>query len=225
MKTQTLLKDPLLKRFIKKVTAKEYLFLQGQKANSMLLILEGRVSLIGEKDEEQHLVSFIEAGQFLGEKALLSEVPYQRSYTAQADTDTIYLEISSHDLEMLQRTSPEVMVELLKGILAGVAARFDRAAYLIRALRSSNNVERIVHCLVYFCRASGRKFPGGTEILASPDDLRFYVDMDEEDINAVLRELQDEKLIIPQDNKGHYLVPNERALIGYLPKLLTKKVA
>lgn len=225
MDAHIFLKDEGLKGFLKKANAGDYLFLQGQRANSMLLIVEGRVSLIGEKNEEQHLIGMVEPGQFLGEKALIKDTPYQRAFTAIADIDTSYLEFASHDLETLQRTSPDVMMALLRGILSTVAARFDKANYLVRALRSTNNLERMIHCLIYFCRSSGRRFPGGTEILASTDALRFYIDMGTADIEAVIRELESQRLLIPQGIPHRYLVPSEQALIAYLPILLDKASA
>jgi CRP-like cAMP-binding protein len=224
MNPKDYISKPGMDRFIKRIPAGQYLFYQGQIATSMIVIVQGQIQLIGEKSEQRHVESVLEAGSFLGEKIVLGGKPYQRAYSARAESDTLYLEFNSQDLEQLEKTSPEILTDLLKRVVAGVAERFDRANYLIRALRSSNNFERLIHCILYFSRSSGHKFAGGVQVILSEESLFFYLDMDREEIKRALTTLVQEKLLVKED-VDHYLIPSEHALLAYLPQFAAKKAA
>lgn len=209
---------PFFKKLIRTIEKDEYLFRQGQKGNTMFIILEGMVQLIAERDGEEHLIAVMESGQFLGEKALVKETPYQRVFSAKAATQLAVLEIGMKEVVTIQRESPELMLTILKRSFQIAAERLDRANYLIRVLRSSDNVQRLRDCLLYLCRTTGQKVIEGTRVALSAESVYYFIDMELDDINAYLTKLTRAKLIV-RNGPNHYIVPDETALLTFFDEL------
>jgi CRP-like cAMP-binding protein len=106
MEFQEYLNQPNLRPFIKKFRAEDYLFRQGQMGNTMFIVVEGKVELIAEADQGEHVEAILGPGHFLGEKAMLQDSPYQRLFGARAAEITKVLELSGKDVQEIQRTAP-----------------------------------------------------------------------------------------------------------------------
>lgn len=209
---------PELKRFHREINAGDYLFRQRQKGNTMFIILRGLVELVAERGKHEYVISFVEAGQFLGEKAIVRDAPYLRAYSARAKTDSTILEMGLKAFEAVRKAAPDIMSDVYRHIFQIAAERLDRANFLTKGLRSSNNVERLIHLILYFCRATGRKVPGGTQFVLTPDTALYYIDMPEEQVANCLHELVLKKLLV-QETSDCYILPSEQALIYSAPSL------
>jgi len=108
----------------------------------MFVIAKGLVELIAERHGQKHLVGFIEAGQFLGEKAVLSDSPHQRAFSAKTKTETAILELGLHAIEKIRKNAPDLMNDLLKQMFQMAALRLDRANQLSQALRPADTTQR-----------------------------------------------------------------------------------
>ncbi len=194
----------------------QYLFRQGQLGQSMFIILEGVVRLVAERDGEEHVEAIVEAGEFLGEKALLSDGPHQRHFSAFAWTGTRALELNHEALYIIQNESPDIMVQILKRSFEIAAARLDRANHLARVLRSSDNQQRIIDCIRYFCRTAGKKDPKGTKVALSAKGLYYHIDMPLDQIEHFIHRLVEQRLLLKGPTKGYYIVPDEGALLGFI---------
>ncbi len=211
-------KHPALQSYIKHYGPGETLFEQGEAAHSMFVIVTGRVLLLGEQGDDNYVAGILEEGQILGEKVLFAKSPYQRQFTAKTEIETTVMELTPQDLTDMERNDPSAMTALLRGILKVVAVRFDRANQLVKLLRTSNVMERLIYVILYYRRCSAKATPKGPEVLLSVDSIHHYVDIERSKIAATLQALVDAKLMI-RTAEDRYLVPDEQALVGYSQKM------
>lgn len=188
-------------------------------ANSLFLILEGRVQLLGETQQgEAHLVAVVNEGQILGEKAIIEKATsHMRVLSARAETATVCLELTLSAFEKLQREDPSLILFFLKVILANLSDRFDRANYLIRLLRSSDNYHRLLDCIL-FSSQRVPKSPSAREVILDLESIHSYIDMDRAEIDRCIKVLIQNNLLLPKE-KSHYLIPNTEAFLNAAPLL------
>lgn len=222
MKLETFLNVPAVRKFVRVIPEGQYLFTQGQRASSMFFIIGGIVALLAEDDETEHLTSLLGAGEFLGEKAMLSEAPYQRRFSAQARSETTVLEMTAKDLPVLQKACPELIPELFKAVLACTTKRLDRANYLARALRPADTFDRFVSILNYCLRTGGKVVGPTLEVDLTPETIQYYIPMDRADIVGWIDDLVRANVLVKKGG-SRYVVPSEAALVEYLRRF--KKAA
>jgi CRP/FNR family transcriptional regulator, cyclic AMP receptor protein len=208
------------KRLVRTVDTGDYLFRQGQRGNTMYIILQGQLELLAERDGEDHLIAVMQAGQFLGEKAMVKDTPYQRAFSARAMTSVSALELSVKELSVIQKEAPELMINVMKKSFEVAAERLDRANYLIRILRSSDNLRRLCDCIQYLCHTTGEKSVEGVRVPLTVDNIYYYIDMDRKQIESCLKRLVAKKLLIPAGD-DHYTIPDETALFAYFEEMRT----
>lgn len=201
-----------LKPCFRTFAAGDYLFKQGQSGNTMFIILSGEVELLAERDDVEVLEAVLAGGQFLGEKAIVTELAHQRLFSARARRTTDALEVSSKDIDRLQQKAPHVVSDMLRRSFVVSGERLSRMNYLVRILRPSDNDQRLVACIRYFCRALGKRTDQGVEITLPLASIHYYIDMDLLTIRAELVRLDAAGLVKAQ-GKDRYLVPDENALL------------
>jgi len=200
-----------LQPLIKEIGAEHHLFRQGELGNSTYLILDGMVQLFDESNDEPHLVGTFGPGQFFGEKSMLSSAPYQRHFSAVAQTRTWVLEFKLKDIPLIQSVIPDFMVSLFQS----AAQRLDRAYYMIRVLRSENQMERLIHCIFYFYRSPGLEVTAGRYVPLTVDDIHYLINMDKGHIERCLDELSARGALIKRPNRC-YLLRSESSLMEAL---------
>jgi|GEM_PF-1547077 len=213
MKIADYLEDPEIQRYVRNIPAGQYLFKQGEKAQTMFIVVDGMVQLFDERPGKSFLVSTLYSG-FLGEKAIIRDTPYLRLFSAQAKKTTTVIEISRKDVDVIQRVLPDFM----KRVLQILVERLEVSHFLIRSLRFSNHVERLIHCILYFSRTAGKKVLDGVEVFLSIESLQYHVDMDAAWIQGCLEDLVKNRLMI-RGTSDLYLIPNQTALLEYIPTL------
>lgn len=209
---------PALKQHVRELPEGEYLFRQRQPGNTMFIILHGLVELIALRDEQEFGIGLVQAGEFLGEKAIVRSMPYRRALSARAKTQIKFLEMDLNAIEVARKTAPELMNDILRKMFQTAAERLDRMNYLIAGLRSSNNVERLVHLILYYSRVSGRPGPYGVEFLLSGQTVQFYIDMPASQAVDCLKELV-EKRLLKRIEGDCYAMPSDVALLESVPSL------
>ena len=202
---------PALRKNIKRFPSGQYLFRQAEPGNTMFLILDGIVWLLGDKDGESHVAGVLEKGQFIGEKAALGNAHHQRFFSALAKTTVTAIELTLSDLDHIEKESPELMIHILRGVFSVAAERLDRSNHLIRVLRSSDNVKRLIELILYFSESQGRKVPEGVEFPLNEDSIHYHVDMQKEEIDSCLDELVAKKALRRSTNH-YYILKNEKLL-------------
>jgi len=213
------LDHPKLKNFVKKFPAGTYLFKQGEMGNTMCIILDGAVWLVAEQDgEEDRVAAVLDRGQFIGERAVMGFSAHRRFFSAKAKTHVTVIEVGLKDIDMIQQTAPDLMIDMLRRMFLIAADRLDTANHLIRLLRSSDNVDRFLELIVHFSEHSGRKVPEGTEFIMTLDSLAYHLDMTGADIEEGIAELVRKKLLRKTVN-DYYVLKDPAALVAHAPYL------
>jgi CRP-like cAMP-binding protein len=217
VKKHDVMEHAKLKKFLKHIPADTFLFRQGELGNTMFIILDGTVELIAERNEATHVTGILEAGEFLGERAITMKEAYRRYYSAKAIQHTNALEIGSQDLEFLRITAPDIMTDIMVRAFNVAARRLSRMNILVHSLRSSDNDERFIRCILYFCRTAGREMPGGTEVALSAQGIHYYIDMPLAEVEARLNDLQARQLI-ERVNHEFFFIRDVGAIAAELPE-------
>src|SRR5437870_4717975 len=93
-------------------SAGETIFSQGDLGTEMFIILEGEVHIVKHINQESHLLSKLEKGDFFGEMALLESVP--RTADAIAQTEVKALIINGARFDEMLRKNPEIAVRIIR---------------------------------------------------------------------------------------------------------------
>lgn len=202
--------QPYLKRF----QEGDYLFRQGETAETMFFLVNGRVHLIAERPSGDAVESVLESGQFLGEKVLLEETPYKRVFSACCDSDCLVLVLSRNDVLNIEANDPAVLTDLLKTILEVVGGRFEQLSFLAQGLRPANNVSRLINVMLYFSRAATKLGEEGSQFVLSEEILFKYVDMDRKEIRATLKSLISDGILVKKAT-NLFCISSEEALLAY----------
>ena len=210
-------KHPDLSTRIKEIAAGHYLFRQGEMGNTMCVILDGMIQLFDQGDEEQHLIGTFGPGQFFGEKALLKNQPYLRMYSAQAQVKTLVLEFDLRDVPIVESVVPGFMTTMFQS----AAQRLDRTYYLIRILKSNDDMERLVHCILYFYRTPGLESTAGKYTPLTVEDIHYLTNMNKEMIRVCLDDLAQRQILVKRPNDC-YMLRDEQ---GLMAALMDRKVA
>ena len=104
-------KDPL-KEATANYSAGDVIFAQGDLGTEMFIIIEGEVEIIKHINDESHVLSHLEKGDFFGEMALLENVP--RTADAVAKTDVKAILINGSRFDDMLRKNPEIAVRIIR---------------------------------------------------------------------------------------------------------------
>jgi CRP-like cAMP-binding protein len=199
---------PEIQPFLKEVQAGEHLFRQGEMGRSMFVILDGIVQLFDDGGDEQHLIGTFGPGQFFGEKALVKPQRHQRFYSALAQIRTTTLEVSLADLPTIESVIPDFMLKMFQS----AAQRLDRAYYLIRVLRSTDDMERLIHSILYLYRSPGLEGASTHLVPLTVDDIHYLINMDKTKLVKCLEALVSQNILVKRPNDC-YLLRDEHALV------------
>jgi CRP-like cAMP-binding protein len=209
---------PHLAKYRKVVPAGEFLFRQRDEGSTMFIIVRGLVQLTAERDGAQLVVSYAQAGDFLGEKAVVGSQPHKRFFSAFAKSEVHLLELDLAALSVIEGRNQGLFKDILKEMFLNAARRLDQANYLSKVLRSSKNRVRFVNLVVHFAICTGRKQQEGWELTLTKDRIRYFIDMSEFEVEECLRVLHEKGLLVEQGN-DFYVIPSERALLAAVPLL------
>ena len=98
------------------------LFVDNMLGDAMYFIAEGRLRIsVRGPDGQEHALTYLDAGQSVGEAALLRQGP--RFCSATAEVETTVIEISRKDVAQLQKNKPQACLKLLMNIADVLAGR------------------------------------------------------------------------------------------------------
>ncbi len=100
----------------------EHLFLEGGRADEFFLLLDGRVEVLLSTDGS---IVHLDAGDVVGENAMLSEVPHSATVTAQTPMTVAVLHRSA--LQRLIRRRPDIAVILYRNLAVSLGTKLARA--------------------------------------------------------------------------------------------------
>lgn len=135
----------------RRLEAGEVLFREGDLADAAYFVVGGRLMVLAATgDGNDELIAELGRGEVVGELGLLDRAP--RSATVRAVRDTTLAAFSTTMFEELVATSPQMMLNVTRGILTRLRKptqrRFDRAASLTIAVTADTDADAFVSDIV-----------------------------------------------------------------------------
>lgn len=209
------LEHPIFKPYHKRFKPGQYLFKQGSMGDTMFIILEGKIHLLSESEHGEFCIAVMGAGQFLGERALVSVDPYQRRFSVRAATEVMVMELGHTDIINIEKQAPYIKKMILTRSLEVAEERLDRANNLVTVLRPKETRDRILRLIEYFSHSIGSHDKQGVRFHRLSENIAFYVEDSAGETSTILKELLQNGILI-QDKEGDYILPSLEALSQYI---------
>ena len=188
----------------------EVLFIAGEEARGLFVIVEGSVRAFRESVEGREQVIHVErAGATVAEVPVFDDGTFPSTVAAEEETTTLF--IDRRDVRRLCIEHPEIALAALK-VLAG---RLRRCAELVEALSLREVGQRLARFLLNEARAKGERAGGGlrVELTHTNQQIAARVGSVREVVSRALARLQHDGLIALE---GRALdIPDESALAAF----------
>ncbi len=211
--------DTVLKRYLVELSAGDFLFRQNEKGNTLFVILEGSIQLSHRIHSTERLVGTLEAGEVVGEKAILGEGPHRRTFSATSVRESSLLEFGFDDLKVLQKSWPDFTAKLL----SLVVRRLDKSNVLVSILQLPDPTERVVEYLLFMHIYFGIKDKAGIRFVSTLPEIASNANAEEAFVARCLSHLI-KKDILKKTPDG-YQISDEQALSEYIPHLKERVAA
>jgi CRP-like cAMP-binding protein len=143
----------------RRVSAGEFFFMEGDPANRLLVLSEGKVRLSQVTlDGQQVIMGYISPGNVFGVIAVLDQINYPVS--AQAIVDCMALSWEQDDMQRLMEEIPRLALNALRSV-SGHMREFQSR---IRELSTQRVERRIARTLLRLAQQTGRKVEEGVLI-------------------------------------------------------------
>ena len=198
---------------IKRIRQGESLFIQGQEAHGLYIVVEGSSRAFRESGEGREQVIHVErAGATIGEVPVFDAGVFPS--TAAAEQDSTVLFIDKRDVHRLCLAYPQIALSALK-ILAG---RLRHSAELIEALSLHEVDQRLAGLLLDEARSHGRSTEKGIafDLALTNQQIASRIGTVREVVSRALGRLQQNEIILVEGR--HILIPSETALEVYAGK-------
>jgi CRP-like cAMP-binding protein len=175
----------LAKQLVRRAWDKDaYLFLEGDPAERLLFVLDGRVKMLkhSESGRETILATF-GPGQIVGEVGVLLGEIYPA--TAQALEPSVTLSLPRSAYISLIRTHPD----LAWALIVELGARLQRAHEQMRSLAVEKVDRRVARALLRMASTAGQRLEGGAVLIALPLTRQDIADMAGTVIETAIRTL------------------------------------
>ena len=188
----------------------EVLFIAGEEARGLFVIVEGSVRAFRESVEGREQVIHVErAGATVAEVPVFDDGTFPSTVAAEEETSALF--IDRRDVRRLCIEHPEIALAALK-VLAG---RLRRCAELVEALSLREVGQRLARFLLNEARAKGERAGTGlrVELTHTNQQIAARVGSVREVVSRALARLQHDGLIALE---GRALdIPNESALAAF----------
>jgi CRP/FNR family transcriptional regulator len=188
----------------------EVLFLMGQEARGLFVIVRGSVRAFRESVGGREQVIHVErAGATVAEVPVFDDGDYPSTVAAEEDTDTLFL--AKEDVRQLCLTHPEIPLAAVRVL----ASRLRRCAELVEALSLKEVGQRVARYLLSEARRQGQPLSGGVSIALTQTNQQIAarVGSVREVVSRAFSRLQQDGLIILEDRK--VVIPSLEALSSF----------
>lgn len=191
------------------------IFQQGDPGDEFLVLIEGsvKVELMNAEGKELTL-TILQPYQFLGELALLDDVP--RSATVVALENTTFLVISKQDFYHMLQTYPGMSVPILRHLTRRLRILTDDIA----SLAFMDAYTRVARKLLALAEDMGQKNPEGHLVIEQAlthQEFANLVGTTRETATKILNEMKEHDLIAINRHKISILDPRELAVRANFP--------
>lgn len=188
----------------------ELLFLAGDEAHGLFVIVNGSVRAFRESVDGREQVIHVErAGATVAEVPVFDDGAYPSTVAAEEDTDTLFLD--KRDVRQLCLEHPEISLAAVKVL----ASRLRRCAELVEALSLKEVGQRVARFLVSEARRHGRTTGDGVclTLTQTNQQIAARVGSVREVISRAFSRLQHDGLIVMDDRK--LTIPDLDALSSF----------
>jgi CRP/FNR family transcriptional regulator len=188
----------------------EVLFLAGQEADGLFVIVSGSVRAFRESlDGREQVIHVERAGATVAEVPVFDNGNYPSTVAAEEDTDTLFL--NKEDVRQLCLTHPEIPLAAL-GVLA---SRLRRCAELVEALSLKEVGQRVARYLLAEARRQAQPVSGRVSIALTQTNQQIAarVGSVREVVSRAFSRLQHDRLIILEDRT--VIIPDLEALSSF----------
>lgn len=188
----------------------ELLFIAGQKAQGLYVIVQGSVRAFRESADGREQVIHVEtAGATIAEVPVFDDGDYPSTVAAEEDTETLFLD--KRDVKQLCMKHPEIPLAAVRLM----AERLRRCAELVETLSLKDVGQRVARFLLSEARRHGQKTSRGTNLnlIQTHQQIAARVGTVREVISRSFSRLQQDGLIIVEDRK--LTIPDEAKLAEF----------
>lgn len=188
----------------------EILFVAGEEARGLYVIVEGAVRAFRESTDGREQVIHVErAGGTVAEVPVFDDGAYPSTVAAEEETITLF--IDKRDVRRLSLEHPEIPLATLK-VLAG---RLRRCAELVETLSLKEVGQRLARFLLAEARRNGARADNAITInlIQTNQQIAARVGSVREVVSRAFSRLQQDGLIVLEDRK--LTIPNEEALAAF----------
>jgi len=175
--------------------AKSTVLRQGEAGNSLLLILDGSVSVMVEDESEPgHMlvVAYLNPGDFVGEMGLFDAEAPVRSAMVVARTQCEVAEISYEKFHQIRNQYPDILYAVSRQL----GARLRQTTRKLSDLAFVDVSGRIAHTLLDLCKQpDAMTHPDGMQIKITRQELGKIVGCSREMAGRVLKNLEQDGLV------------------------------
>ena len=188
----------------------EVLFIAGQEARGLFVIVKGSVRAFRESlDGREQVIHVERAGATVAEVPVFDDGPYPSTVAAEEETDTLFLD--KRDVRKLCLRHPEIPLAAVRVL----ASRLRRCAELVEALSLKEVGQRVARFLVLEARRHGQPDGAGVSLTLNQTNQQIAarVGSVREVISRALSRLQHDGLIVLEDRK--LTIPDLEALSSF----------
>ncbi len=193
----------------------EYLFFEGDPAEWLVLVAQGRVKMIkhSESGRETILATF-GPGQIVGEVGVLVGAAYPA--TAQALEPTVTLSLRRADYVALVRSHPDLAWALIEEL----GRRLQRSHETIRSLAVEKVERRVARVLLRLANTAGERLEGGAVRITVPLSRQDIADMSGTVIETAIRTMSKfQRQGFIETQEGHILLLRPHQLVAIAEEL------
>lgn len=188
----------------------EVLFLAGEEAHGLFVIVNGSVRAFRESlDGREQVIHVERAGATVAEVPVFDDGAYPSTVAAEEDTDTLFLD--KRDVRQLCLQHPAIPMAAVRVL----ASRLRRCAELVEALSLKEVGQRVARFLVSEARRHGQPTNDGIclTLTQTNQQIAARVGSVREVISRALSRLQHDGLIVLEDRK--LTIPDIEALSSF----------
>lgn len=176
----------------------ELLFVAGQEAHGLFVIVNGSVRAFRESlDGREQVIHVERAGATVAEVPVFDDGTYPSTVAAEEETDTLFLD--KRNVRQLSLQHPEIALAALRVL----ASRLRRCAELVEALSLKEVGQRVARFLVSEARRHGQPTTEGIclTLTQTNQQIAARVGSVREVVSRALSRLQHEGLIVLEERK------------------------
>jgi len=170
----------------------ETIFLEGDEAQTLYLINEGKIKLYKyTKDGKQQILHILTEGDFFGELNLFKNSQY--GFSAEAIIDSKICTLTKEKMKSIILSKPEIGIKILEV----VGDRLSKVENLAQHLATNDVESRLAYLLIDMLESDGKKTAKGIEIelSISREDMGSYTGVARETISRKLKKFEEEGYI------------------------------